>query len=90
MIHSVLRGAQNIGIIIRFGQDQRDVGPRGHGVRKQNIQGDLLRPTGVKGVGLVKGCKAIRRHLGECAQLGIFLATQPVQAWQPVECIEGI
>jgi hypothetical protein len=84
LVHGVLRGAQEIRIIVGLGQVQHDVGAGGDGMRPLDVERDLFRPPDHVAVGRVEGREAVRGDLRERPEAGIDRVAQPVQAGQAV------
>ena len=90
VIHRVLRGAQDVGIIVRLGQVEHDVRAGGDGMRPQDVQRDLLRPPGHVRITGDERRQAIRGDLGERAEARVGRVAQPVQTRQAVEGVEVV
>ena len=90
MAHGVPGDAQEVGILVRFGQVQHDAGTRGDCVRPQDVQRDLLRPATHVVIGRIECRESVRGDLGEPAELGIVRIAEPIQARQAVEGVEVI
>ena len=82
--------AQDVGVVIRLGEHQDDVRAGRDGVGPQDVEADLLGPTGHVGVAGDERRQAVRRDLGERAEVRVRRAAEPVQARQPVKAVEDI